>query len=194
MRFTPLLLVCLAAAGCATQPRAAKVGPAPPAGTDVTGINLHPQMVTVETRYEIAGYYDPADPSIWHAAHAVCRQTEVARAQAEAKPPAEIGALTTFVPSSYDPLPPSAQLAAELAGQKEITAELRALKSRMVTLQGQAEAQYAQLVADRQTTDELRQKLQGEWAQAKARISAKGQPGSPPLANASPASTPPVNW
>jgi hypothetical protein len=67
--------------------------------------------------------------------------------------------LTAYVPATYDPLPPSAELAAELTEQHQITAELRTMKANMFALQGQAQTQYGKLVAETDATDRLRQQL-----------------------------------
>jgi hypothetical protein len=60
-------------------------------------------------------------------------------------------------------------LAAVLSEQRQITAELRALKAKMFALQGQAQAQYGSLVAETAETDHLRQQLSAEEARLKAR-------------------------
>src|ERR1700678_3887307 len=108
MRTLFLSIACLLA-GCATHFHSAKTHPAAPLGGTVTAANSPLPVTFVETQYEIAGYRDPADPAVWHESHAILRRTQVpGRADASV---AEAGPLTTYVPASYDPLPPSAQLA-----------------------------------------------------------------------------------
>jgi uncharacterized coiled-coil protein SlyX len=125
----------------------------------------------VESRYEIAGYRDPADPAVWHEAHPILRATEV---PGQGPPTvSDFGPLTRYEPVTYAPLPPSTELAAVLAEERQITAELRAMKDRMVTLQGQAQSQYGQLVAETQAADQTRRQL----AAAAARLQ-KEQPGT----------------
>lgn len=172
MRAILIVSLCLAA-GCASQPRAAKVRPPAIPGGQPVAVDLHPDVVTVETRYEVRGYYDGADPSIWHASHPVYRATEVSRAGAALPPAGEGGPLTTYVPITYDPLPASAELDAQLAAQKEITADLRAVRAKMVALQDQAETQYQQLLAGREASDHLRANLEQRIAQNTTSTGAK---------------------
>ena len=170
MRVSLLLSVCLLA-GCATHPRSAKVHPAPPLGPVVTADPPLP-VTFVESQYEVAGYRDSADSAVWHEPHAILRRTQVPGRAAPSV--AEAGPLTTYVPASYAPLPPSAELAAELEEQRQITAELRTFRAKMFTLQGQAQAQYGKLVSETTETDRLRQQLAGEQARLKEQAAAAG--------------------
>ena len=156
MRILCLLLVCVLS-GCATHSRVAKARPAAPLERGVVTTETPRPVTVVETRYDIAGYRDPADPAVWHEPHAILRKTEVPGQAAPA--PLTNGPLTAYVPASYEPLPPSAELAAELAEQRQITAELRTMKTSMFTLQGEAQAQYGKLVAETAATNRLRQQL-----------------------------------
>lgn len=160
-----LILAACALAGCATHPRTAKVHPAPASSPGVATRKTPWPATFVESRYEIGGYRDPADPVVWHEAHCILRATEVTGQG----PPAvsESGPLTAYEPVTYAPLPPSAELAAVLEQERQITAELRAMRARMASLQGQAQSQYGQLVAETEATDRLRQQLAGEAARLK---------------------------
>jgi hypothetical protein len=114
----------------------------------------------VETRYEVRSYRDPDDPRVRHDAHAVYRATRV---------PARIEELETTprnkaAPLSYAPLPPSAELAAEIATQKEIGTELRAIRSRMAAVEQQARAQLGTLADQTAETVNLRKQLEKERA------------------------------
>jgi hypothetical protein len=166
MRSLVLFSLCLLT-GCATHSRSVRARPAAPLGQGVATKDTPRPVTVVETRYDIAGYRDSADPAVWHESHAILRATVVPGRSAPSV--AESGALTAYVPASYDPLPPSAELAAVLSEQRQITAELRALKAKMFALQGQAQAQYGSLVAETAETDHLRQQLSAEEARLKAR-------------------------
>src|SRR5690606_24303727 len=126
--------------GCSTHQHTSSVAPVvlPPASPLV---QVGAATRVVETRYEVRGYRDADDPSVRHGAHAVYRMTRV---------PERIEELYTaprseFAPISYAPLAPSAELAAELAAQKEIGAELRAIQSRMAEVEEQARTQLGTL-------------------------------------------------
>ena len=60
----------------------------------------------------------------------------------------------------YAPLPPNAELTAELEAQKTITAELRAIQARMAGIEKQAQAQYGALVNETAETVRLRRQLE----------------------------------
>lgn len=119
----------------------------------------------VETRYEVRGYREIATPAIRHEAHAVYRATRV---------PAHTGDVvgdsletvprTEFPPASYAPLPRSAELAAEVATQKEITEQLRTIQVAMAATEKQAQNQYGTLVSETAETIKLRHELEAERA------------------------------
>lgn len=171
MRSLALLSLCLLA-GCATHSPSARVRPATPLGRGVPTANTPLAVTVVETRYDIGGYRDPADPAVWHEPHSILRATVV-----PGRPPpsgAVSGPLTAYVPASYAPLPPSAELAAVLEEQRQITAELRAMKASMFALQDQAQTQYGKLVAETSATDRLRQELAAEQARLKQQLAGSG--------------------
>jgi hypothetical protein len=160
MRLIPLLLVPVCLAGCAT-PRTALVVPANPAAESPVVREAAATRV-VETRYELRGYRDPDDPTVRHEPHAVYRTTRV---------PARVASLDTapradFAPVSYAPLPASAELAAELSAQKQITADLRTIQARMAAVEEQARSQYGTLVSQTAEMIQLRRQLGDERAQA----------------------------
>lgn len=151
------LVAAVLVTGCATRPPVASIKPA---------VTLSPKPLVreavathvVETRYEVRSYRDPDDPRVRHDAHAVYRATRV---------PARIEALETTprnkaAPVSYAPLPPSAELAAEIAKQKEIGAELRAIRSRMAAVEQQVRAQLGTLADQTAETVNLRKQLEEE--------------------------------
>lgn len=157
MRSLWIFITATLVGGCATQRPTARVTPSEPA-TPV--VRESPATKVVETRYEVRSYRDADNPGVRHDAHALYRSTRV---------PARIDALetaprTAFAPVSYEPLPPSTELSAELSAQREITAELRALQSRMATIEQQAKNQYGTLVDQTAETVKVRRQLEGERA------------------------------
>jgi len=156
MRLLLLTLPLFALVGCATHRPVAVAAP-PPAVPAVMPTKI------LETRYEVRGYREAANPSIRHEAHAVYRQTRVPLHADESKEPVP---RTAYAPASYAPLPAAAELNAELASQKAITGELRAMKLAMAEMQLRMEAQYAQLV--RQSVEAA--KVRGELEAARDRL------------------------
>ncbi len=161
MRYYWSMLAAVWVAGCAThRPTALAV-----AGGSVekSVVREAPPTHQVETRYDVRSYRDAADPSVRHEAHAVYRSTLI---------PARVGSLEIeprgeFAPISYAPLPPSAELSAELAAQKQITADLRTIEARMAAIERQAQGQYGTLVNQTAETVKLRQQLEEERARAR---------------------------
>lgn len=162
MRNYWILVAAVSVTGCATRPPVASITPA---------VTLSPKPLVreavathvVETRYEVRSYRDPDDPRVRHDAHAVYRVTRV---------PSGIEALETMprnkaAPISYAPLPPSAELAAEIATQKEIGAELRAIRARMAAVEQQARAQLGTLADQTEETVNLRKQLEEERARVR---------------------------
>ena len=160
MRSSWILILATCVAGCAThRPVATSAQPAAP--TPV--VRAAPATRLVETRYDVRAYRDAEDPNVRHDAHAVYRTTRV---------PAQVAALDTtprnaVAPISYAPLPPDAELSAELAAQRQITGELREIKSRMNAIQQQAQSQYGTLVNQTADTLKLRQQLEEERARVR---------------------------
>jgi hypothetical protein len=157
MRNYWILVAAVSVTGCATHRPVASITAA---ATSSPKPLVREAVATrvVETRYEVRSYRDPDDPRVWHDAHAVYRATRV---------PAQLEALETTprnkaAPISYAPLPPSAELAAEIATQKEIGAELRAIRSRMAVVEQQARAQLGTLADQTEETVNLRRQLEEE--------------------------------
>lgn len=146
---TPLVLVL--SAGCAHQGRVAVQSPPAPLVAAASPTKV------VETRYDVRGYRDAANPSIRHEAHTVYRRTRVPDHQSESL---EGAPRSSFAPASVAPLPASAELAAELATQKAITADLRAMQASVAETQRRMEAQYGQLVQESNEAVKLREQLE----------------------------------
>lgn len=167
MRPILMLVVSTVMAGCANQGRV--VLQAPPA--PVVAAALPTKLV--ETRYEVRGYRDAANPSVRHEAHAVYRRTRV---------PENLGGdhetapRTAFAPASIAPLPASDELAAELATQKAITAELYTMRAAMAETERQMQVQYGQLV--RQSGEALKLRDQLEATRAGPRVAEAGSPAA----------------
>lgn len=169
MRSILIPIVLVFSAGCAHQSRVAVQSPLAPLVAAASPTKL------VETRYDVRGYRDVANPSIRHEAHAVYRRTRVPDNQSE---PLEGAPRTSFAPASVAPLPVSAELAAELATQKAITADLRAMQASVAETQRRMEAEYGQLVQESNEAVKLREQL--EATRRKPDLADVG----PPLANA----------
>lgn len=161
MRSYWTLLVAMGLAGCATHRPVTLANASAPAEPSV--VREAASTHEVETRYDVRSYRDVNDPSVRHEAHAVYRSTRV---------PTRVDSLATaprgeFAPISYAPLPPSAELSAELAAQKQITADLHAIEARMAVIEQQAQGQYGTLVNQTAETVKLRQQLEAERARAR---------------------------
>lgn len=153
MRHILLTLPFLALVGCATHRPVAVVVPPPPA------IAAAMSTKVVETRYEVRGYREAANPSIRHEAHAIYRRTRV---PLNADESGETVPRSAYAPASYAPLPAAAELNAELTNQKAITGELRGMKIAMAETQQRMETQYAQLVRQSAEAAKLREQLEAE--------------------------------
>lgn len=174
MRHVFLLLIPLAAAGCATRKPVAVVEPPP-----VQIAAIFPTKA-VETRYDVRDYHEAAKPALRHEAHAVWRRTRV--------PLNFEGELvsvsrTEFPPASHDPLPEADELAAELATQKTITADLREVQTMVTETERKMQAQYAALVRQSAETMRLREQLETERAQLRASAGATSTPAEIPAAD-----------
>lgn len=153
MRSIVMLIIPILVTGCATHRRTAVQPPPPPVVAA-----LSPTKV-VETRYEVRGYRDAANPTIRHEAHAVYRRTRVPE---NASGDFETAPRSTFAPASAAPLPASEELAAELATQKAITTDLLAMRASMAETERRMQAQYGQLVRQSGEAVKLREQLEAE--------------------------------
>ena len=153
MRHAWILFVPLFVVGCVGQiPAAAQ--PPPPVVTAAVS-----PTKSVETRYDVRGYREAANPAIRHEAHAVYRRTRVPIAASE---DLDTVPRTAYAPASYAPLPASAELAAELGLQKTITADLRAMQASIAETEQRVQAQYATLVRQSAEALKLRDQLEAE--------------------------------
>lgn len=150
MRNISIFLIPLLLAGCATQRPVASQTPLP--------VMIAAQSPTklVETRYEVGGYREAANPSIRHEAHTVFRRTRV---PATASDGLETVSLTSYPPSSVAPLPASEELTAELATQKSITTDLRAAQVSIAEMEQRMQSEYASLVRQNAEVIKLRDQL-----------------------------------
>lgn len=142
----------------------------------------------VETSYDVRGYREAVDPAVRHDAHIVHRRTMVPITASE-----ELATVprTKYPPASYTPLPASEELAAEIATQKAITADLRAMQTSIVETERQVQAQYAMLV--RQSSEALKMREQLEAERARTRVAPPAGTAAPPAG--APAGNPPeVKW
>jgi len=138
------ILLPLILTGCTTPP--------PPAPTPLTQVvPVASPTKLVETGYAVRSYRDSANPAIWHEAHVVYRRTRV---PVTASDDYSTVPRTSAPPISFAPLSSSDELAAELATQKKITADLHAMQVSVTETEQRLEAQYATLV--RQSADVLK--------------------------------------
>lgn len=147
------LIFPLLVAGCATQKT---IAPKPIASTTPTSV-ADPHVVV--TRYELGSYRYPQetpDPS----GPAVFRNTRISGKTV----PVGADARLLNAPASFDPLPPSAELSAELSAQRDITSKIRAAQEVIVGLEKQMRTQYGTLVTQTEETIRLRAKLETERA------------------------------
>lgn len=156
MRIIWILVSPLLFVGCATHGTIAVQSPllAPPVAIPVAA-----PSDLVETRYDVRGYREAANPAIRHQPHTVFRSTRIAN---NATRDLETVPRTNFPPASYAPLPPSDELKAELATQKKITGELRALQSSLAETEQRMQAQYAALIRQSAEAIKLRERLEAE--------------------------------
>ncbi len=136
-----LFVMLIFAGGCATRSKVARpiLTSAPPEALDAAR-----STKVVETRFDVPSYRDPAASNVRHKAHAIFRETRVPLKSKEfATEP-----VSSYQDSQYVPLPPSAELKAEIETQKTITADLRAMQISMAETQRKMQAQYALLVKE----------------------------------------------
>ena len=183
MRFM-VIFVLLGLAGCATShPPAASL----PAPTSTRVSNLQRATVAQVTRYELGSYRYPAAANDGTNENAVLRTTRVPVHNAtEANS-------ETFSPV-YHPLPRSAELKAELAAQRDITEQLRAMKAAVVAAERKVNEQYSALVSQTEEVLKLRKILEADRAHVReleSQLRQQLQPATSPAvaSNSDPAST-----
>jgi hypothetical protein len=184
MRHAWILIVPLLVVGCVGQlPAAAQ--PPPPVVTAAVS-----PTKSVETRYDVSGYREAANPAIRHESHAVYRRTRVPITASE---DLETVPRAAYAPPSYAPLPASAELGAELALQRTITADLRAMQASIAETEQRVQAQYATLVRQSAEALKLRDQLEAERRRVHAANTATAAtPVEPPGGTAGSAA--PVKW
>jgi len=113
----------------------------------------------VETPYEVRGYREAANASVRHEPHVIFRGARVPITAAD-----ELATVprTSYPPASLSPLPVSAELAAEIATQKKVTEDLRALQSSMAEAESRMQEQYAMLIRQSSEAIKVRQQLEEE--------------------------------
>jgi hypothetical protein len=146
-----LVFIPVLVAGCAT-PHPVAMAPSVPTRS-IPQADAH----VVVTRYELGRYRYPQEPSK-STEPTVSRRTRVSNDLI----PTGSDPRAVEAPPTFDPLPPSAELAAELAAQRDITDRMRASQEIIVGLERQMRAQYETLVAQTETTVQLRRQLEAE--------------------------------
>lgn len=134
------IALALATAGCVSQAPLKQTSGQQPAKPPLAFRQTETRLLA--TPYTIRGYRDPDDPTVLHDGHTVYRLTRVP------DPTAIQGILprTAIHSVTYAPLPASEELAAELATQRQITAELRQIEASMIRTQQQALTEVGKLV------------------------------------------------
>lgn len=185
VRNTWVLIIPLLAVGCATPRNSALRTPPPEQAVLIPAVS---PTKLVETRYEVRGYREAANLALRHEAHAVYRSTRVSITADE-----ELATVprARYPTVSYTPLPASDELAAELATQKTITADLRSIQTSMVETERRVQAQYATLVRESAEALKVREQLEAE--RARMRVAPSAGTAAPPAG--APAGNPPeVKW
>ena len=202
MRCAWVFTICLLAgclfAGCATPQSERQASPLPGAErASATPEQSAPKPPALVTRYELGAYRYPAAPG--EPGSVVYRRTRMGAVPAPADRTASV-AVGQGEPSSFAPLPPSAELAAELAMQRQITAELRATQAAMRAMEQEARRQFRVLHAQAGESARVQAALTAERArvraledQLRARLAAvpPPPPAPPPAA---PARTEEITW
>ena len=170
---TLIFLMPLLAVGCATQRPVAVQAPAPVAIAAVLPTKI------VETRYDVRGYREAASPSIRHEAHAVYRRTRV---PVTASDDLETVPRASYPPASVAPLPASEELTAELATQRNITGDLRAMQTSMAEIEQRMQAQYGVLVRQSAEALKVRDQLAAERSRVRPVSAVEAMPASPAAA------------
>jgi hypothetical protein len=152
-----LVFIPILVAGCAT-PHPVAMDLFVPTGS-IPQADAH----VVVTRYELGTYRYPREASK-PTEPTVFRRTRVSNDLI----PTGSDPRAVEAPPTLDPLPPSAELAAELAAQRDITARIRASQERIVGLERQARTQFETLVAQTETTVQLRRQLEAERARVQS--------------------------
>jgi hypothetical protein len=142
----------------------------------------------VETPYAVRSYREAANPSLRHEAHTVYRRTRVPITASDAL---ETVSRTSFPPASVLPLPASEELAAELATQKKITAELRMAQTSVAEIEQKMQAQYAQLVRQSAEALRLREQLEAERRRIQTMVTTESTPAAPAAMSTT---NPAVKW
>jgi hypothetical protein len=142
----------------------------------------------VETRYDVRSYREAANPSLRHEAHAVFRCTRV---PITASDTLETVPRTSYPPVSVTPMAASAELDAELATQKRITAELRTTQTSVAEIEQKMQAQYAQLVRQSAEALRLRELLETEHRRIQDVVTPQSEPAAP---TTTPTNNPAVKW
>lgn len=124
-------------AGCATPPRTVESPPPPPVLLPAAA-----ETRAVETPYAVRAYRDAWNPTLRHEAHTVYRRTRVPVATDF---DGETGPRAVYPPATYQPLEGADELAAELATQQAITAELHAIRAAMRETEARMQLAYATL-------------------------------------------------
>lgn len=130
--------------------------------------------IAMEVPYFVRGYHDTRDPNLRHGAHVVYRRIMVAvRTESgdERVPHARSVA--------HAPLPMSTELAAELATQKALTAEVQAVEKTLKDIERAMRAHYADLLRQSASVQRVREELEAERERLRV-VATESLPSDPP--------------
>ncbi len=153
MRLISILILTAIMAGCASKP--AVLERAPP----LRPLEVASSVKYAETRYDVRSYREPANPALRHEPHAIYRRTRVPSFVSNIL---ETTPRTSFPPPSFSPLPASAELEAELAKQRQATADMRVAQATLTDAEQKMKALYATLVRQSADVLKLREQLETE--------------------------------
>jgi hypothetical protein len=132
---------------------------------------------------------------------AVYRRTRVPPMVAAAYASATTEPGKEYVPASFAPLPPSVEVAAELAAQKRITEELQGIREKIVAMEQKARSQYEALIRRTEETIKVRDQLEAHVvrvreleAQLRERLQSPAEPATVTDPAATPATPDEVKW
>jgi hypothetical protein len=166
-----LIGVCASSVALATSS-----SPVPADISDPIQIEAWTPLKVMETEYYIRGYRDPRLPTLRHEGHKVYRRAMVPdRARDTA------GDVERAPSVAHAPLPVSAELAAELATQRSLTAEVQALQQAMAETERAMREQYAEMLRQSAAVQKLREELEAERNRLRQIAAIESTPDSAPV-------------
>lgn len=164
---------------------AAEPTPAAETSPDHMAIVAPAPRIAMEIPYYVRGYRDARNPTLRHEGHTVYRRVMVA-APVQNRDDAATRARSVV----YAPLPTSDELAAELANQRALTAEVEAVQEAMEETERAMREQYEDLLRQAAEVRRLREELEVERDRLRAQPAQKLANDAPPPETAKSTSAP----